>query len=938
MDSRRADLLAEATRPAAGGPTGGQHAPDPAGRPAPPAAPHVRVIAAGGRPSLRHSEGEIGGVIAHVPDVSGRARQLEALRAVSAQISRELDPTELFQRIAQGAADLTGGGEGVLWLWDEAEGVLVPHGRAGVGAAAGPLRLGEEVPGRVAAARVGTIARDDPHGCVLAEPVVYRDRVLGVLSVGDPARTFDEEDRGLIGLFAVQAAIAIENARLHEDAVRRGAEREALLSAARSVMSDLDLQPILERIATDAAEISRCPHVKLLLVDDETRTLQAAVVRGRTCAEGFPLPIGSGLSGRVAETGLPLYVADTQTDPRSVLAAQDRALGICTYLGLPIKLRGRVLGVLTFNTLTPHGYTGAELSYLASFADLAAVAIGNAQHHAAAQARADELESLSEIERAMMARLDLPAVLEAVVAGAARLLGGEFAQVAVWDEDARELRFGAASGPEAERVRSAPFVLGRGVNGAVAAQRKPMILNDYPSSPYLVPECAHVRATITVPICFGDHLLGVLHSHATRAGRRFSAADLRRLEMLGAHAAVAIENARLFEAQQAAYRELQRAKDELVRSEKLRALGQMAAGIAHDLNNMLAAILGQAELLRLRCQLPEIQEGLQTLFTAASDGTRVVQRLQDFSRQGASTRLVPCDLAALVREALELTRPRWEDDALRSRRPIQVWTAVENLPPILGNAAEIREVLTNLILNAVDAMPTGGALTISGDRAAAGAASGPGAPGVRLAVGDTGIGMSADVRSHVFDPFFTTKGVTGTGLGLAVVYGILQRHGGRIDVESTPGKGTTFTLGFQAAGPEHAIREAENPAASLQPKHICVIDDEDTVRSTTAALLEAAGHTVITAADGPEGLALVAAHPVDLVITDLGMPGMTGWEVAERLKAADPRRPVILLTGWGQQVSAGPARTHVDRILAKPIHLSDLQRSIAEVTAQPAAL
>lgn len=232
-------------------------------------------------------------------------------------------------------------------------------------------------------------------------------------------------------------------------------------------------------------------------------------------------------------------------------------------------------------------------------------------------------------------------------------------------------------------------------------------------------------------------------------------------------------------------------------------------------------------------------------------------------------------------------------------------------------------MLTNLIGNAVDAMPVGGRLSFVGS---------PATDGVLLAVADTGTGMADTVQRQIFEPFFTTKGVKGTGLGLSVVYAIMERHQGNIQVQSTPGRGTTFTLRFQAAPQD---RPTPPPAATavLAPQRLLLIDDEATVRQTIAALLRASGHTVTEADDGAAGLALLAETPVDVVVTDLGMPDLTGWDVAREVKARSPRLPVILLTGWGDQAAreAGYQEGLADRVVAKPFRLETLLTALAAV-------
>jgi signal transduction histidine kinase/CheY-like chemotaxis protein len=440
------------------------------------------------------------------------------------------------------------------------------------------------------------------------------------------------------------------------------------------------------------------------------------------------------------------------------------------------------------------------------------------------------------------------------------------------------------------------------------------------------PGYSNVVATLTVPVLFGERLLGVLHVHTTQPDGHFSADDLRRLQMLAAQAAIAIENARLFAEAKRASAALEWAQAERLESEKLRALGQISAGIAHDLNNTLAAVLGQTELLKLRVTDPGIQGGLATLETAAADGAHVVRRLQDFARPRGTSPQAAIDLTKVIQEVLELTRPRWKDDAQRRRAPVEVVTCLEACPPVQGHAPELREALINLILNAVDAMPTGGILTV---------ATRSGSEAIELEVTDTGVGMTEEVRWRIFEPFFTTKGLHGTGLGLSVVYGIVERHGGRITVNSTPGKGTTFCLQFPKATGTPTKDSEPAPRTSAEPRTLLLVDDEKNVRETLSQLLSAVGHTVLEAESGPRGLELLRDHTVHCVLTDLGMPGMTGWDVARAVKRLQPNIPVVLLTGWGEQVQGeSDERGAVDRILGKPVRLAELRRILHELTAE----
>jgi len=286
-------------------------------------------------------------------------------------------------------------------------------------------------------------------------------------------------------------------------------------------------------------------------------------------------------------------------------------------------------------------------------------------------------------------------------------------------------------------------------------------------------------------------------------------------------------------------------------------------------------------------------------------------------------------LAAVVSEALKITRPRWKNEPEHRGVGIEIRTAVEHLPPVLGDDAEIREVLTNLILNAVDAMPGGGSLEITGRVVESDGGREKRQSWVEVYVTDTGTGMAEEVRRRVFDPFFTTKGAHGSGLGLSVVYGIMERHGGHIGVASAPGQGSIFTLRFQIAQGDSAQgrTRAEPPVASC--RRILLVDDEPHVRETIAELLRSAGHTVIEAEGAMVGLTRLTEHAVDLVLTDLGMPDMNGIELAQTIKRQSPTLPVVLLTGWGNRtVRQEVVRGTVDAVLGKPVGRDELLRCV----------
>jgi nitrogen fixation negative regulator NifL len=376
--------------------------------------------------------------------------------------------------------------------------------------------------------------------------------------------------------------------------------------------------------------------------------------------------------------------------------------------------------------------------------------------------------------------------------------------------------------------------------------------------------------------------------------------------------------------------ELKAAQQQVIQQERLGALGTMASGIAHDFNNALAAILGFSELL---CQRPETLADkektlryLQMINTAAQDAGNVVNRLREFYRhREEGEAFTPVDLNQLVQQAISLTQPKWKTQAEAKGIAIHTVTELGTIPAVNGSAADLREALTNLIFNAVDAMPQGGTITLR---------TRSNNSHVILEVADTGMGMTEEVRRRCLEPFFTTKRDHGTGLGLSMVYGILQRHGGTVDIQTAPRRGTTFILSLPVNVESQGVAEADSAPPAMRPLRVLLVDDQDTVRQILCEYLVGDGHTVTTATNGSEGLEKFQGAEFDVVLLDRAMPGMSGDQVAAAIKQIKPGIPVILLTGFGNMMQAsGEKPPGVDLVLAKPVTIAGLQSALADVVA-----
>lgn len=405
--------------------------------------------------------------------------------------------------------------------------------------------------------------------------------------------------------------------------------------------------------------------------------------------------------------------------------------------------------------------------------------------------------------------------------------------------------------------------------------------------------------------------------------------------------------ARLRDELQKAYDSLRQTQQSVVQQERLRALGQMASGVAHDLNNALSPIVAFSELLlKKEANLGrESRKNLEHIHTSAEDIVQIVARMGNFyRRRDDSERLQMTDVRTVVEQVIDMTRPRWHDMAQSKGIVVKVEARFDDaLPALYCNASELREALTNLVLNSVDALPEGGRISVTARafrQQAAGAADEP--SHVVLEVRDNGIGMDESTRQRCLEPFFSTKKQRGgTGLGLAMVYGTMERHEGSVEVESRLGRGCTVRLVFPFRKPPTIENSPEVPTASKPgPLHILCIDDEPLLRELLQQLLGYCQHEVETADGGQSGLdaffaARSSGRPFDVVVTDLGMPYVDGRQVAERIKAASPETAVIMLTGWGTMLDGNNEKqtSKVDALISKPPRLDELSQTLVRVTA-----
>jgi PAS domain S-box-containing protein len=372
----------------------------------------------------------------------------------------------------------------------------------------------------------------------------------------------------------------------------------------------------------------------------------------------------------------------------------------------------------------------------------------------------------------------------------------------------------------------------------------------------------------------------------------------------------------------------------LAQSERLRALGEMASGIAHDLNQSLALITGYSDMARQELSvdapdLARVREMVGITAQAAIEGGQVLRGLLSFVRtQELLVEEERVDLGQVLQDVARLTAPRWRDAAQAEGRPIDLIVDAQPNSAIDGSLPALREAITNLIFNAVDALPHGGVIKLGARHED---------DNVAVEVSDSGTGMPADVQARVFDPFFTTKGERGTGLGLPQVLTVVERHGGTIELDSRPGRGTTFRLKFPRAidGRRRPATLPRVPVAEPDQRiRILVVEDEQQLARMAGLVLRQRGHDVVLAASVEEALVYLNQAPFDLVISDLGLgPGQNGWDLAGAVRERWPTTRFVLVTGWGAAIDPAEARARgVDQVIAKPYRIADL-RQIADDVA-----
>ena len=523
--------------------------------------------------------------------------------------------------------------------------------------------------------------------------------------------------------------------------------------------------------------------------------------------------------------------------------------------------------------------------------------------------------------------LNIAEVLESIMRYANRVTNSVASTLMLLDEETGELVFSVPTGPESDKLTDFRLPPGKGIAGWVAENEQHLLIPDVKKDKRFYGKTDEMsgfetKSILCVPLKAKSKMIGVLEVINKVDDTSFTEEDAMLLNIFANQAAVAIENARFYGELKDRYEEEKQLQEKFAESDKLRAMGLMASGVAHDFNNMLAIIFGNIDLIEVEDNKDMILKRLEKIKKAAVDSANVIKRLQKFTKtKDEELQFQPVKFNDLVREAIEISTPMWKDGPHAKGISIEIVDALtEEEFIVLGNDTDLREAIINMIFNSVGAMPQGGKIHL---------AMYTKNESIYLELTDNGIGMTEETKRRIFDPFFTTKGVNHSGLGMSMLYGTIKRHNGSIDIKTKPGEGTMFTI-VLPKGKEEIEEKVEkvDPVVEIRKANIMIIDDEPEIGVLLSEILSSQGHQTCVFDSGKAGIEALKEGSYEILITDLGMPGVSGWEVVNITRQIRPGVVIGIITGW--DISEEEAKQKgVDFLINKPFRADYVLQVVA---------
>jgi len=647
------------------------------------------------------------------------------------------------------------------------------------------------------------------------------------------------------------------------------------------------------------------PRLLLVLLSDERKDLLH--LRASYGVEGElepTAPMGEDLRRWLCSKGIDL---PEEGDPR--------------FYAIPMTIENQILGVVCVLSSLPANETEKlryEVEFVKSAVNYLSPIVRNVQRYERRIAEVElYLDLLTEFSSRLSSQEDVESIIDRIVTESPRMLRVKRCMLFTVSEDSGYLTLRASNEDLSKYgdVSSVKVPI-RGKLKEIFESKKPTVLKGLQDIPRGGGKHRQflVSTALVVPIIADDEPIGLMVFDSPGEEMKFDRDDEIFARAISLVIALALYRVRVIE-------RIRLEHQEELRLMRLKSLGEMASGVVHDLNNALSGVVGYIQLIKTRVDDPELRRFAEIAEKSAKDTVAIVQRMRAFYKEQESARAT-LDLNRLIEDVIEMTKPRWKNMPEAKGIQIEIVTDFESIPMIEGQESELRQLFTNLIFNAVDAMPEGGEITIktrSRERY------------VAVEISDTGVGMDEETRTKIFEPFFTTK-PEGSGLGLSICRRIVAEHGGSIQVESAPGEGTTFIVILPVAEAYLQAVEGEIGEREVPPKRILVVDDERVVRQVITDMLSELGHESITAESGLEGLETFRKERFDLVLTDLGMPGMNGLQLARLMRSIDDQTPIVLLTGWGDTIDEEEAKRHgIWKVISKPVRMDELKDLIASL-------
>ncbi len=849
-------------------------------------------------------------------------KELDALNVISSLTCQSLSINQILNDVLDLILTLFNVEMGTIALLDDASGLFQLQTQRGISQEFSKSLSGknlDEVSAQLAIAKKSPIfmkineypesplkdaIRREGIEWIVCVPLVRGDEIKGIINIaGKEAKIFSPHDMHLLSLISNRVSISIENYKLLKESRERSAQMASLLNTGALLISSLDIEKAMNKIVEEAAKLVGTDLCSIFFYDPESNLITGQVAFGipdeMIKMVSLPLDLFPAAQESLKRKKV-IALHNTTQDPAIPPSLRD-IFGSKSSLIIPLFFAEIPLGVLVLlETRYSKSFSSSEIELATNFSHYVSIAIQNARLYAEAMDRREQAEAVQLIGQALTSRLDYQEVLRSIANYARQIAHAKFAFVSMKEE--YHFKPVAIAGEDEGYASIIRFTddphnpLGLGPGGRAARSKMPAVISDCDKDPTFAPwrddaSKRGIKSTVSIPLISKGTTFGVLSVYSTKPGF-FDKKKITLLTSFANFAAIAMENSRLYHELKLAFENLKETQTRLVQTEKLSAIGEMVAGVAHEINNPLTAVLGFSQLLLGQECDEKIKTKLLKISNEATRCAKIVQNLLTFARkQKPEKRYI--GINGIIESVLEMRSYQLKVDNIEIVKEL-----APDLPKTMADYTQLQQAFLNIINNAHQAMSdnNGGMLTIKTE-----------AKGQKIFVSfqDSGPGISSDNLKKIFDPFFTTKPAgKGTGLGLSLCYGIMREHGGSIHVESEKGKGALFRLELPITeDPRSLTKEPGIPEqgkkAGKRSLDILIIDDEEMIIELLFEYLTDLGHNIETAATGEAALEKIINRNYDLIFCDMKMPGLNGQELYKRIKEQKPEAApkIVFSTG-----------------------------------------